>query len=77
MTPSKLNGRAIREWRERLGWSRADTAEKLGISEGSLLNYEHEKRVDRSQPVKIPKLLDWALSAIASGLKPFSERKAK
>lgn len=77
MTPSNLTGKLIREWREKIGWSRADTAEKLGISEGSLLNYEHEKRVDRSQPVKIPKLLDWALSAVSSGLRPFSEMKRK
>lgn len=73
MTPSKLTGKLIKEWRERLGWSQAETAEKLGISEGSWRNYEHEKRKDKEEPVQIPKLLDWALAALHGNLKPFSE----
>ena len=75
MTPSKLTGIMIRAWREKKGWSQAETAETLGISEGSLLNYERESRPDRKEPVLIPRLLDWALAALAAGLRPFSERK--
>lgn len=77
MTPSTLTGKVIREWREKLGWSQAETAEKLGISEGSWRNYEHEKRKDKDEPVQIPKLVDWALSALYAGLRPFSETYKK
>ena len=65
----------VRVWRERKGLSQAEMAETLGISEGSLLNYERESRPDKKEPVRIPKLFDWALAALAAGLKPFSERK--
>lgn len=73
MSPSKLTGQMIRSLRERLGLSQVETAEKLGISEGSLSNYERERRPDKEEPVPIPRLLDWALAALATGLKPFSE----
>lgn len=73
MTPSKLTGVMIRAWRERIGLTRNELSEKLGISEGSLLNYEHGKRVDKPEAVKIPLLMDWALAAIHAKLKPFSE----
>lgn len=78
MTPSSLTGKILKEWRERLGWSQAETAEKLGISEGSWRNYELEKRKDKPKPVQIPKLVDWALAALHGNLKPLSETlKAK
>lgn len=73
MIPSKLTGATLKDWRERLGWSQAEVAEKIGISEGSWRNYENEKRVDKKDPVQIPRLLDWALAALHAKLKPFSE----
>ena len=77
MIPSKLTGSMIREWRDKLGWSQNETAEKLGISEGSLRSYEKGTRTDKEAPIVIPLLLDWALSAVAAGLKPFSQMKRK
>ncbi len=67
----------IKDLREYLGLSQEAAAEKLGISEGSLRNYEKETRPDKKDPVLIPMLLDWALSAIHAGLKPFSESVSK
>lgn len=77
MKPSKLTGSMIRSLREKLGWTRPELAEKMGISEGSLRNYEQERRPYKKEPVQIPLLLDWALSALSSGLKPFSESVAR
>lgn len=77
MTPSKLTGKLLKALREKLGWSQAAIAEKMGVSEGSWRNYENEKRIDKPEPVQIPLLLDWALSALAAGLKPFSEMRKK
>lgn len=75
MIPSNLTGTMLRAWRNHKCWSQTEMAEELGISEGSLVNYESGKRSDKDEPVKIPKLLDWALAALAAGLRPFSERK--
>lgn len=75
MIPSKLTGKILREWRERRGWSQPEAAEKLGLSEVSLRNYEREKRSDKADPVLIPLLLDWAIAAVTAGLRPFSETK--
>ena len=61
----------IREWREKLGWSQSETAEKLGVSIESFGNYEREKRPDRPF-AGVPLLVDWAIAAIHAGLKPFS-----
>ena len=73
MTPSKLTGELLRQWRDRIGWSQGEVAEKLGISEGSYRNYENEKKHGKAEPVVIPLMLDWALAALHARLKPFSE----
>ena len=73
MTPSALTGKILKAWREHLGWSQAETAEKLGISEGSWRNYEAETKHGKAEPVQIPAILDWALAALHAGLRPFSE----
>lgn len=74
MSKTELTGQMIKDLRERLGCTQAELAEKLGAAEGTIRNYEKGSRVDKKDgPVVIPKLLDWALSAIYSGLKPFSE----
>lgn len=78
MKPSNLTGEMIKTWRDFKGWSQEELAEMLGIAEGSLRNYEKEMRSDKKgEPVKIPKLLDWGLAALAKGLKPFSENVKK
>lgn len=77
MTPSSLTGKMLKVFREKMGLSQAASAEHVGISEGSWVNYESGKRSDRTEPVAIPRMLDWALSAIVGGLRPFSERKDK
>ena len=77
MTPSTLTGDMIRKLRERLGLSQVEAAGKLGISEGSLSNYEREQRPDKKDKVQVPRLLDWALSALHAGLKPYSETRGK
>ncbi len=74
MIASKLTGKMIRTLRERLSWSQKELSEHLGISEGSVRNYEKESRVDKDEPVIIPLLLDWALAAIDAGLRPLSEK---
>lgn len=74
MSDSKLTGQMIKDLRDHLGITQAELAEKLGAAEGTIRNYEKGTRVDKKDgPVIIPKLFDWALSAIYSGLKPFSE----
>ena len=73
MTPSKLTGAMIKGLREKLGISQVEASEILGISEGSILNYERERRPDKEDPVKIPKLLDWALSALHGKLPLYSD----
>lgn len=74
MTPSNLTGEMLRMWRNRIGLSQNEAAERLGIAEVSLRNYEKQRRPDRKDPVQIPMLLDWALSALDAGLKPYSEK---
>ena len=73
MTPSHLTGKLLKDWRERKSFTQAEIAEKLGVSEGSWRNYENEKRCGDPNPVKIPRVLDWALAALNGNLKPFSE----
>lgn len=77
MNPSNLTGEVIREWRIAAGWSQDEAAEELGISKSSLRNYERGTRPDKSDLVEVPKLLDWALSAIHAKLRPFSEIVAR
>lgn len=78
MNPSKLTGEEIREWRIATGWSQEEAAAELGISKSSLRNYERGSRPDKDDgAVEVPKLLDWALSAVNARLRPFSEMLAR
>lgn len=77
MIPSFLTGKILRDWRVNRSLSQADLAEKLGISEGSIRNYESESRPDKKEPVQIPRLLDWALAALHARLRPLSETLGK
>lgn len=73
MKRSNLTGKMMRESRDRLGWVQTQMADALGVCIASLRSYETEKRSDKDKPVPIPKLVDWALAAITSGLRPYSE----
>lgn len=77
MNSPKLTGEVIREWRIATGWTQEEAADELGISKSSLRNYERGDRPDKEAPVEVPKLIDWALSAINARLRPFSEIIAK
>ena len=71
MKSSKLTGQALREWREKKGLTRIELSEKIGLSEGTLHNYEHENRCDTERKVFIPLIVAWAIAAVHEGLKPF------
>jgi transcriptional regulator with XRE-family HTH domain len=73
MKESSLTGKMISYLRDRLGLTQVELADKLGVSEGSVRNYEKEARVDRKERVIIPMIFDWALAAIAAKLRPYSE----
>lgn len=62
-----MSGAALKEFRERRKWSREDLGELIGLSVGSIRNYENEGR-DDGRPAPIPKLVRLALAALAGGI---------
>ena len=68
---SALTGEMLRAFRERHGLSQAALAEELGVAENTIRNYETQRRSDRPS-VAIPRVVDWALSALDGNLRPFS-----
>ncbi|KZL18161.1 hypothetical protein PsAD37_03916 [Pseudovibrio sp. Ad37] len=67
MTPE-----SFKAWRKANGFrSRRAAAEALGISEGSVLNYETgHRREDPTRLVVIPRHIALACAAISAGLEP-------
>ena len=59
MTPQQFSA-----WRERMGWSKVETAKQLGVSVASVALYENGLRFDDGRPVKIPKTVILATEAL-------------
>ncbi len=57
-------------WRERLGLSQQQAAEALGISKGTVVNYESGSRRDDDRPVTVPKSIELACAALTFGIAP-------
>lgn len=64
MTPTDLQA-----WRQRLGLSKAEAAEALGLSYSGYRYYEAGER--DGKPVEIPRTVALACAAIAFGLPPW------
>lgn len=65
MTPAQF-----RAWRKRLGLSQPAAGAALGVCIATIQLYERGKRFDRNDcPVVIPKTIQLAMIAVASGLK--------
>lgn len=61
MTPDQFKA-----WRKRVGFrSQQAVAEALGISKGSVENYEAGRRRDTGEPVAIPEAVIFACAAIS------------
>lgn len=67
MTPEQ-----IKAWREHLKMTQAEAAKALGISPGSLVNYERGTRLEDGRLVIIPKTVELACAAVALGIKSYS-----
>jgi transcriptional regulator with XRE-family HTH domain len=65
MTPANLTA-----WRQRLGLTKAQAAEALGISYSMYRYYEAGRRED-GRSVEIPRAIALACSALAFGLPPW------
>jgi transcriptional regulator with XRE-family HTH domain len=68
MTPDEF-----KSWREQMGLSQIAAAEALGLSKGSVENYERGTRREDSRPVEIPRTVALACSALFHRLKAWPE----
>lgn len=59
MTPEEF-----KEWRANLGYSQHQAADALGVSRGSIENYERGSRREDARPVEIPRTVEFACYAI-------------
>jgi transcriptional regulator with XRE-family HTH domain len=59
MTPEQFTA-----WRERMGWSKVETAKQLGVSIASVALYERGTRFEDDRPVEIPKTIILATEAL-------------
>ncbi|ESX06781.1 hypothetical protein X769_09005 [Mesorhizobium sp. LSJC268A00] len=60
MTPEEFKA-----WRSDLGFSQQQAADALGISRGSVENYERGERREDNRPVEIPRSIGLACQALA------------
>jgi len=58
----------FKKWRKELGYSQADAAEALGLSKGSIENYERGYRLDNQSTVYIPRVVELACKAVMARL---------
>lgn len=73
MDPEDFNN-----WRvDEMGYTQTQAAVALGVSKGTVINYEAGKRREDGRPVVIPKYIALACAAIAAKLKPWGEDGAK
>jgi transcriptional regulator with XRE-family HTH domain len=73
-----MTSEQFKDWRERMGLSQQEAAEALGISKGSVINYESGIRREDDRPVTIPRTVELACAAVTFGLTPdFSTRSER
>lgn len=74
MKPSSLTSEEFIAWRRGLGLSQTTASRLLGISIGSVYNYESGQRTD-GRKVIIPSLVALGMNAISNNLKPYEGEK--
>ena len=67
MTPDDFKA-----WREAMGFNQSEAAAALGVSTGTVVNYEAGKRREDGRPVRIPLSIALACSALFHRLKPWN-----
>lgn len=67
MTPEQF-----REWRKRLGLTREEAAEQLGISPSTVKAYELGRTRPQGEPLEIPKTVRLACGAVQNGYLEFA-----
>jgi transcriptional regulator with XRE-family HTH domain len=73
-----MTGEQFKQWRERLSLSQQGAADALGISKGSVVNYESGARRGDQRPVAIPRAIALACAAITFRITPdFSVRDGR
>ena len=65
-----MTSEQFKQWRERMGMSQQDAADALGISKGSVINYENGARREDDRPVAIPRTVELACAALTFGVIP-------
>jgi transcriptional regulator with XRE-family HTH domain len=65
MTPAQF-----KKWREHMGLSQREAADLLGLSIGSVQNYEAGERRE-GRPVAIPKTVELSCAALALGIREY------
>jgi len=68
MTPEQF-----KSWRDEMGFTQAEAAEALGVSKGTVRNYEIGARREDGRAVVIPKTVALACAAVSAGLRPVGE----
>lgn len=59
-------------WRRMMALSQTEAAEALGLSKGSIENYERGTRREDDRPVEIPKTVALACAALYHRLRPWN-----
>lgn len=70
MTPDDFKA-----WRKSMGMTQTEAGDALGVSKGTIINYEAGKRRDDGRTVEIPKTVALACTAVAKGLGPWPNEK--
>jgi transcriptional regulator with XRE-family HTH domain len=65
-----MTSEQFKQWRERMGISQQEAADALGISKGSVVNYENGARREDDRPVTIPRTVELACAALTFGIIP-------
>jgi transcriptional regulator with XRE-family HTH domain len=65
-----MTSEQFKQWRERMRMSQQEAADALGISKGSVVNYENGSRREDERPVTIPRAVEFACAALTFGIDP-------
>lgn len=68
MTPDQF-----KSWRSEMGLTQDEAAEALGVSKGTVRNYENGARREDGRVVMIPKTVALACAALVAGTPPYGE----